>query len=227
MSLSDIRIGLRRAALVAQNDMIYDQVSRDRHSGTQLPVKLSIKEKRALKNEKDRLFAQSKGLYMTVLTVSLAAILQGWVQSSINGATLLWPNDFGLKKQDNKHDQWIIGLTNAAPFIFAAILWVPFYFSFGIRGRRPLRLLTGDRGCPLVDPINKRFGRRGAILVATALIFISSLGSAFVQNWQQLFACRVFNGIGMGLKASSTPILAAETAVSNWRGSSALCWQLW
>ncbi|KFY02863.1 hypothetical protein O988_01862 [Pseudogymnoascus sp. VKM F-3808] len=204
MSLSDIRIGLRRAALVAQNALIYDDVSRDRHSGTHLPVMLSDDEKRALKNERDHLFAQSKGLYMTVLTVSLAAILQGWVQSSINGATLLWPNEFGLKKRDNKHDQWIIGLTNAAPFIFAAIL-----------------------GCPLVDPINKRFGRRGAILVATALIFISSLGSAFVQNWKQLFACRVFNGIGMGLKASSTPILAAETAVSLWRGSSALCWQLW
>lgn len=90
-----------------------------------------------------------------------------------------------------------------------------------------MRLLTGNRGCPLVDPINRRFGRRGAILLATVLIFASSLGSAFVQDWRQLFACRVFNGIGMGLKASSTPILAAETAVSLWRGSSALCWQLW
>ncbi|OBT66691.1 hypothetical protein VE03_03958 [Pseudogymnoascus sp. 23342-1-I1] len=202
----DICLGLRRAALVAQNSLIYDEVSRGRHIGAQLPVQLTDAEKRALRDERDHLFAQSKGLYMTVLTVSIAAILQGWVQSSINGATLLWPKQFHLDKngKNGSHGPWIIGLTNAAPFLFAAVL-----------------------GCPLVDPINRRFGRRGAILVAAALIFVSSLGSAFVEDWRQLFACRVFNGIGMGLKASSTPILAAETAVSLWRGSSALCWQLW
>lgn len=120
----DICLGLRRAALVAQNALIYDEVSRDSHSGTRLPVQLTDAEKRALRNERDHLFAQSKGLYMTVLTVSIAAILQGWVQSSINGATLLWPKELGLYKNDsdNSHDQWIVGLTNAAPFLFAAIL---------------------------------------------------------------------------------------------------------
>lgn len=125
MSFSDdICLGIRRAALVAQNALIYDEVSRDCHNGTQLPVQLTDDEKRALREERDHLFAQSKGLYMTVLTVSLAAILQGWVQSSINGATLLWPKEFGLHKlkDHEEHDQWIIGLTNAAPFLFAAIL---------------------------------------------------------------------------------------------------------
>ncbi|KAM0456804.1 hypothetical protein ACHAPV_007095 [Trichoderma viride] len=37
----------------------------------------------------------------------------------------------------------------------------------------------------------------------------------------------VFNGIGMGIKAVSTPILAGETAVGFWRGSAILLWQLW
>jgi hypothetical protein len=32
---------------------------------------------------------------------------------------------------------------------------------------------------------------------------------------------------GMGIKAVSTPILASETAVGFWRGSSVLAWQLW
>lgn len=32
---------------------------------------------------------------------------------------------------------------------------------------------------------------------------------------------------GMGIKAVSTPILASETAVGFWRGSSILAWQLW
>ncbi|OBT38722.1 hypothetical protein VE00_10762 [Pseudogymnoascus sp. WSF 3629] len=124
MSMSftdDIRLGLRRAALVAQNALVYDEVSRDHHSGTHLPVQLTDDEKRALRNERDHLFAQSKGLYMTVLTVSIAAILQGWVQSSINGATLLWPYELGLGAP-SPHNKWMIGLTNAAPFLFAAIL---------------------------------------------------------------------------------------------------------
>jgi MFS family permease len=164
---------------------------------------LTTPEKKALRDERDHLFAQSTGLYMTVLTVSIAGILQGWVQSSINGSTLYFPKVYGLD-ETKIHDQWIVGLTNAAPFLFAALL-----------------------GCPLVDPVNRLVGRRGAILIAAILIFASSLGSAFAQSWGQLFACRVFNGIGMGLKASSTPILASETAVSFWRGSAALCWQLW
>lgn len=203
MGFQDIRLKLRDAALIAQNATLYDEVARGIRDDTHLPVKLSPKEKLALKNEKDTLFAQSTGLYMTILTVSIAGILQGWVQSSINNATLFFPEAYGLDK-DASHDQWIIGVTNAAPFLFAALL-----------------------GCPLVDPVNRRWGRKGAIMIAAVLIFASSLGSAFARNWEQQFACRVFNGIGMGLKASSTPILASETAVSFWRGTAALCWQLW
>jgi MFS family permease len=135
--------------------------------------------------------------------VCLAGILQGWVQSSINSATLFFPAAFGLDAK-NSYNEWIIGITNAAPFVFSALL-----------------------GCPLVYPLNRWVGRRGAILVAAALIFASSLGSAFAQGWVQLFTCRIFNGIGMGLEAASTPILASESAVAFWRGSAALCWQLW
>lgn len=126
MGLTDILPGLRRAAQVAQNAMVYDEVSRGTRDSDNLPVKLDEEEKLALKNEKDHLFAQSSGLYMTVLTVSFAAILQGWVQSSINGATLLFPNQYVLDAKQT-HDQWIIGITNAAPFLFATVLWVPFF----------------------------------------------------------------------------------------------------
>lgn len=122
MSLTDILPGLRRAALVAQNVMIYDEVARGIRDGAHLPVQLDKSEKTALKNERDRLFAQSAGLYMTVLTVSLAAILQGWVQSSINGATLYLPKAYGLHPEDNAYDKWVIGATNATPFLFAAVL---------------------------------------------------------------------------------------------------------
>lgn len=33
--------------------------------------------------------------------------------------------------------------------------------------------------------------------------------------------------LGMGVKAVSTPILASETAVGFWRGTTILAWQLW
>lgn len=32
---------------------------------------------------------------------------------------------------------------------------------------------------------------------------------------------------GMGIKAVNTPILASETAIGYWRGTSILAWQLW
>jgi MFS family permease len=193
---------LKRAALVAQNILIYDSVARGIHPGTNLPVELSLEEKTALQNERDTLFAQSTGFYFTILTVCLAGVLQGWVQSSINSATLFFPAAYGLNESSNS--DWIIGITNATTFLFSAVL-----------------------GCPLVYPLNRWVGRRGAIRIAAVLIFASSLGCAFAQSWIQLSAYRIFNGVGMGLKAASTPILASESAVAFWRGSAALCWQLW
>jgi hypothetical protein len=120
-SLDDLLPGLKRAALVAQNIMVYDQVARNARSGDGLPVQLTPDEKAALRNERDTLFSQSMGLYMTVLTVSIAGILQGHVQSSINSATLLFPQAFGLDV-NTSYGEWIVGVTNAAPFIFAAVL---------------------------------------------------------------------------------------------------------
>ncbi|KAL2875899.1 hypothetical protein SGCOL_008895, partial [Colletotrichum sp. CLE4] len=82
-------------------------------------------------------------------------------------------------------------------------------------------------GAPMSLPLNYWMGRRGAIAVAAALIFASSLASGFVHTWQQLLGVRIINGLGMGIKAVSTPILASETAIDQWRGSSILMWQLW
>ncbi len=185
-------------------------------------------------------------MLIVVLTVSLAAFLQGFVQSSINGASL-YAREFGLDtvkpveemggstpKPPTLND-WKLGAVNASPFLFAALV-----------------------GCWLALPINERVGRRGAMAIAACLIFASSLGAAACSNWQQLFGVRVLNGIGqfstetslsnpnpstrpmllalrladdlmegMGIKAVSTPILASETAVGYWRGTSILAWQLW
>ncbi|KAI1748583.1 sugar transporter-domain-containing protein [Xylaria castorea] len=204
---------LLRAVQVAKDIRIYDAVARseDPDAYKNLPVQLTVKEKTALKNEKDSLPSEPTML-MVVLTVSLAAFLQGFVQSSINGASL-YAKEFGLytvrpemgiSPSKPTSNEWKLGAVNAAPFLFAALV-----------------------GCWLALPINERVGRRGAMAIAACLIFASSLGSAFCDTWQQLFGVRIFNGIGMGIKAVSTPILASETAVGYWRGTSILVWQLW
>ncbi|KAI1374386.1 hypothetical protein F4677DRAFT_447380 [Hypoxylon crocopeplum] len=213
------RDALLRAARVAQNVRSYDQISRseDPTAGNNLPVQLSAKEKAALKAEKDELFSQ-RGMIVVILTVSLAAFLQGFVQSSINGASLYAP-EFGLPNVISARlnstsadgtnawpqlDDWKLGATNASPFFFAAVL-----------------------GCWLSLPVNDFFGRRGAMATAACLIFASSLWSAWCSSWYELLLVRILNGIGMGIKAVSTPILASETAVGFWRGSFILAWQLW
>ncbi|KAI0429981.1 sugar transporter-domain-containing protein [Xylaria sp. FL1042] len=206
---------LLRAVQVAKDIRIYDAVARsdDPHAGKDLPVQLTAKEKMALRKEKDSLPSEPTML-IVILTVSLAAFLQGFVQSSINGASL-YAGEFGLdivKSSGEMGDSppkptlngWKLGAVNASTFIFAALV-----------------------GCPLALPINDLVGRRGAMATAACLIFASSLGAAACSNWKQLFGVRIFNGIGMGIKAVSTPILASETAVGYWRGTSILAWQLW
>lgn len=179
---------LLRAARVAQNARSYDEVARseDPRAGYHLPVQLSDEEKVALKAEKDVLFSQ-RGMFTVILTVSLAAFLQGFVQSSINGASL-YATEFGLPNvtstrvnfttiaDENSRpqlDDWKLGATNASPFFFAAFV-----------------------GCWLSLPLNDRIGRRGAMAVAACLIFASSLGSAWCSSWRELLLVRIVNGIG-------------------------------
>ncbi|KAG7044264.1 sugar transporter [Colletotrichum scovillei] len=170
-----------------------------------LPIELEPEELAAIRAERDKAFSQS-GMTVIVVTVALAALLQGHVQASINAGSI-----YARLLQDKvsstayRNDLvWQLGGMNSAPFLAAAIL-----------------------GAPMSLPLNYWMGRRGAIAVAAALIFASSLASGFVHTWQQLLGVRIINGLGMGIKAVSTPILASETAIDQWRGSSILMWQLW
>ncbi|KAI8628443.1 major facilitator superfamily domain-containing protein [Xylariaceae sp. FL1651] len=207
---------LLRAARVAKDIRTYDAVARSNepHAAEHLLVQLTPEEKVALRREMDALPSEPTML-IVILTVSLAAFLQGFVQSSINGASL-FASEFGLNNLTSVHnragslppkptsDDWKLGAVNASPYLFAALI-----------------------GCWLALPINDRVGRRGAMATAACLIFASSLGAAYSLEWKQLFGVRILNGLGMGMKAVSTPILASETAVGYWRGTSILAWQLW
>ncbi|GAP88037.2 putative sugar transporter [Rosellinia necatrix] len=203
-----------RAAFVARDIDIYYAVARGilRYERGNLNVDLNDDEKEAIRNEKDKLFSE-RGITMVNLAVSLAAILQGHVQSSINGASL-YASKLGIDDSDvvgTSAPQWLLGAVNAAPFFTAAAL-----------------------GCWLALPVNNHLGRRGGMMVSAVLILITSLiaGLAVLilekeDRWKLLFGVRIVNGIGMGIKAVSTPILASETAIRFWRGSFVLAWQLW
>ncbi|RCI11556.1 hypothetical protein L249_7568 [Ophiocordyceps polyrhachis-furcata BCC 54312] len=217
-----------RAARVAKDIQQYEDLARrGRIERNHLPVRLTDKEKDALCREKDKTFSE-KGMRIVIATVSLAALLQGFVQSSFNGASL-YAEAWHLSP--NQNVDWLLGAANASPWFVAALV-----------------------GCPLSLPINYWFGRRGAIATAAFLILASSVGAIFTDTWQQVFCIRIVNGLGlypfpplvfkvityrrrrrcrrslpsgMGIKAVSTPILASETAVGFWRGSAILAWQLW
>jgi MFS family permease len=120
-----------------------------------------------------------------------------------NGANLSFPHVFGIGST-SKHDTLLVGLVNAAPYIGSALI-----------------------GCWLSDPLNRFFGRRGTIFFAAIFCFLPVFGSALTQTWGQLFACRLLLGIGMGAKASTVPIYAAENSPAAIRGALVMSWQMW
>lgn len=190
-----------RAARVAKDIRSYDEVARGIVDAVDDRVGLTDGEKEALRAEKNAIFSQ-RGMFVVILTVSLASFLQGFVQSSINGASL-YPQLFISAYEGQGDSNWKLGAANSAHFFAAAVI-----------------------GCWVSLPINDRIGRRGSMAVAAILILISSAGAAGCNTWVQLFGVRIINGIGMGIKAVSTPILASETSVGYWRGTSILAWQL-
>ena len=84
-----------------------------------------------------------------------------------------------------------------------------------------------NRGCWLSHPLNHRLGRRGTIFISGLFCFGSVIGSAFTQTWPQLFAARILLGVGMGSKASTIPVFAAENSPASVRGTLVMGWQLW
>lgn len=81
-------------------------------------------------------------------------------------------------------------------------------------------------GCWLSDPLNNYFGRRGTIFFSAIFCLLSVIGSAVSQTWEQLFVTRLLLGIGMGSKASTVPIYAAENCPAAIRGGLVMSWQV-
>ncbi|KAG9237233.1 MFS sugar transporter-like protein [Amylocarpus encephaloides] len=142
-------------------------------------------------------------LYYTIICCSIGAAVQGWDQTGSNGANLTFPDYFGIGSKSTRHSL-LVGVINAAPYIGSALF-----------------------GCWLADPLNNWLGRRGTIFVSGNLCLWTVIGSAFVQTWPQLLICRILLGLGMGAKASTVPIYAAENSPAAIRGALVMSWQMW
>lgn len=164
--------------------------------------KLDNVEVEALRNEVLHKWRQPVPLYFTIILCSIGAAVQGWDQTGSNGANLSFPLLFGIGGTSNK-DSLLVGLVNAGPYIGSACL-----------------------GCWISDPLNHYFGRRGTIFFAATFCFLSVIGSAFTQTWPQLLICRLLLGVGMGTKASTVPIYAAENSPATIRGALVMSWQV-
>ncbi|KAJ0378315.1 hypothetical protein COL26b_003477 [Colletotrichum chrysophilum] len=143
---------LKKGALVAQDPTGYEEID-----GTEA---LEPDEIQVLRDEVLHKWRIPKILYLTIITCSIGAAVQGWDQ------------------------------TGSSAFI----------------------------GCWLSDPLNNWVGRRGTIFFAANFC---------IWTWEQLLACRLLLGIGMGAKASTVPIFAAENSPAPIRGALVMSWQMW
>lgn len=164
---------------------------------------LTEREVDALRDEVLHKWRIPRVLLLTIVTCSIGAAVQGWDQTGSNGANLHLPKALGIGTTSTE-DQLLVGLVNSAPYIGTSLL-----------------------GCWLSDPINDYFGRRGTIFFSANFCLWPVLASAFCRTWEQLFACRLLLGIGMGTKASTVPIFAAENSPAPIRGALVMSWQLW
>ncbi|KAI0376357.1 hypothetical protein F5Y04DRAFT_286005 [Hypomontagnella monticulosa] len=160
-------------------------------------------EKEALRFEINHRWRMPARLFLTIATCSIGAAVQGWDQTGSNGANIFFPKYYGIGSTSDR-DTLLVGLINAGPYIGSAFI-----------------------GCWLSDPINNWLGRRGVIFTSAHFCLWPVIGSAFCHTWEQQLACRLLMGIGMGVKASTVPIYAAENAPASIRGALVMSWQMW
>ncbi|KAI4611744.1 hypothetical protein J4E83_007995 [Alternaria metachromatica] len=175
---------------------------------------LTDSEKELLEKEKDErtgFWKQSKFLRATIMTASLAGMIQGWTQSANNGTAHGMPEEFNLcyrrdrmEEECPSSDLWTFGMLNAIPLLSAGLF-----------------------GTLLADPLQENFlGRRGSVMLSCGITIASTIGASLTHNVGSLAACRAINGIALGAKASIVPIYAAEISPEHIRGAVLANWQL-
>ncbi|KAF9522875.1 hypothetical protein CPB83DRAFT_899259 [Crepidotus variabilis] len=187
----------QKGAILAQNPAQFEQLA-----------ELDEADKVVIRRETTHRWHLPADLYKTIIICSLAAAVQGWDQTGSNGANLSFPVALGIPNSPGspnaKRNDWIVGLINSGPYIASCMI-----------------------GCWLTDPLNYLVGRRGTLFWCGIFCTISVIGQGLAQTWPQLLVCRLLLGLGMGPKASTSPIFAAENVPANVRGGLVMSWQMW
>ncbi len=82
---------------------------------------LTTSEGHALRDETERKWRQPPTLYFTILVCSIGAIEQGWAQTGMNGANLLFPEALGIGS-NSKYDNSVVGLINSGIYLSTGLL---------------------------------------------------------------------------------------------------------
>jgi len=159
---------------------------------------LTDEDKYWLEREVSHKWHLPRPLYYSIALCSLGSAIQGWDNTGANGANLSFPQEFGIE-----HNTWLVGVINSGPTLFGLLsAWA-------------------------ADPINNWLGRRGTIFLTGLFCIFPVLAQAFTQNWWGLLLCRLFMGLGMGIKISTIPVFSAEVAPASIRGGLVTSFQLW
>ena len=101
---------LERGALLAQGDTPFEHIPG-----------ITAQETQALRNEIEWRWHQPKTLYFTIFVCSIGAVVQGWVQTSANGANLYFPQEFGIGSNSSR-DTLLVGLINSGLFLSVGLM---------------------------------------------------------------------------------------------------------
>jgi MFS family permease len=101
------------------------------------------------------------------------------------------------------------------------LIFLPLLQASGV-GRPSQHVLTA-----VSDPLNNWFGRRGEIFITAIILIATPIASGFTHSWEALLATRLVMGLGLGAKAATVPMYAAEMAPARIRGALVMGWQLW
>ncbi|KAF2721108.1 hypothetical protein K431DRAFT_76523 [Polychaeton citri CBS 116435] len=158
--------------------------------------------------EGSNFWRQPKAFRVTIVTLCIAATVQGWNQTAANGANLNWPQQLlhlaDCNPDSSTRSSWLFAIINASTYFSASMV-----------------------GCWLSDPLSEYFlGRRAPIFASALIIVAASIGAAASRTWEDLLICRIILGLGMGQKASIVPVFAAEVSPAHIRGSLVMNWQL-
>jgi hypothetical protein len=114
---------LKKGALVAQDPDNYEDIDGE--------FALTPEEVVVLQREVSHKWKVPRTLYLTIITCSIGAAVQGWDQEGSNGANLSFPKALGLDT-DTTYGIYIQGLINSGPYIGSAYVHTissrPFFF---------------------------------------------------------------------------------------------------